>query len=274
MADRHDDPPRRERKRSRTSAPRPRRSVAPDDFEAGEATIRVSSDDEDATLAESLHDLDGEVTEIAMPLQMDRTHAPPSPDDDDERERGYTPLAMQSLPPKDQDPSYNQRDLAGSASAFDELALEMEASRSQFRNDWHAATTPDRFALISAVMLLVGCFLPWITFPDGSVRLGISMAGVCHLLIAVQTFRRLGADDWGGREFHAADRRRRRRRGGLRLVMYGALSVLVAVLFLLYWGYQRTAAFPVVIRFGVYWTLAWGTGLSYGGLSRFAGAEE
>jgi len=195
------------------------------------------------------------------PRTSSQTSPPAAP-----RSRGAAPAERRTM-----DTLYDE---GPEPSAFDELAIEMDAARSQLRNDWHAASTPDRFALVSALAMMIGVFLPWLTLPDGGTRMGISMAGVCHLLLSVQTLRALKRDDWGAREFSAADRRRRRRRGGLSLVLYGALSVLVAVLFLFYWGYQKTASYPVQVRFGVYWTLAWGTGQSYGGLSRFTGGDE
>ncbi len=155
--------------------------------------------------------------------------------------------------------------------ALDELAIELEARKRSWTNDWAGATRADKLVVVAALAMLVGSFLPWLSVAGAGHWNGLSSGGVAHFIIALYTFTVLKKDDWGGRDYSSAKRRRRRRKGGVILVLLGAVSIAIGVWFLLYWGFQKGPAFPVRVRFGFYWTLVWGTGLSYGGLARFGG---
>jgi hypothetical protein len=70
-------------------------------------------------------------------------------------------------------------------------------------------------------------------------------------------------------EFSPAELDRRRARHSLYIVLLGALSTAFGAYLLLMWGAQKAPEHPISFHFGLYWTLACGTGVSYGGFARF-----
>jgi hypothetical protein len=59
------------------------------------------------------------------------------------------------------------------------------------------------------------------------------------------------------------------RRTSLWHILIGSLSTFLGAYFLLTYGLMRSPEWNIKIHFGLYWTLAWGLGLSYGGFARF-----
>jgi hypothetical protein len=64
------------------------------------------------------------------------------------------------------------------------------------------------------------------------------------------------------------------RRASLFHVLLGALSTVVGAALLVYWGFVKSPTHPIDVHLGFYWTLAMGTGLSYGGFARFGSRRE
>jgi hypothetical protein len=156
-------------------------------------------------------------------------------------------------------------------SQMDVLAVELEELLRGFRAGWRKARGADKAALVSAMMTLAGVMAPWISDPAHPLQLGITSGGVFHAALGIASAlivtRTAPSFDQG--RTSARDRERRYRRGGIWLVLLGASSTMLCVFLLVYWSLSKGADWPIDIHPGFYWTLAWGTGVSYGGYARF-----
>jgi hypothetical protein len=164
--------------------------------------------------------------------------------------------------------------VAASGSAVDELALEIEDLLRRSRIGWSAMESADRVTIIAALGTLIGVFTPWVSTPTRPFSLGIVEGGVVHGALAVAAIAlALGR---GKDAAHGSSRTvdRTARRASLFHVLLGALSTVVGAALLVYWGFVKSPTHPIDVHLGFYWTLAMGTGLSYGGFARFGSRRE
>ena len=158
----------------------------------------------------------------------------------------------------------------------DLLALEVDDFLRELKQGWRNASNADRTTWTAAILMIVGSLLPWVSDPAHSHQLGVASGGFLHLCIALfacflvwrgtpASIRRQGG-------LSPRERTRQHRRSSLWLVLLGAASTLLGAYFVVLWGLQKDADsnWWVELHFGLYWTLAAGTGLSYGGYRRFA----
>jgi hypothetical protein len=174
----------------------------------------------------------------------------------------------------------NEPILIGRPSMVDDVAIELEDLLREAITAWRRSEIPDRITIVSAVLTLVGVLLPWTSDPSHPFQLGITSGGVVHAALAITALVLLGqrgSNDRRGlgsaigsrggmarRELDA-----KARRTSLWHILIGSLSTFVGAYFLLTYGLMRTPEYHIHIHFGLYWTLAWGLGLSYGGFARF-----
>lgn len=169
-------------------------------------------------------------------------------------------------------PAAHRRE-APTTSSLDLLAMELEELLRELRHGWRNLGAADRTTLSSAVFVIAGVFMPWVSDPAHSLELGLFAGGVVHLALAVAAiavivkgtpgaFGGIGGPSRKERAF-------RHRRASLWLVLLGAASTFLGALLLLVYGLQKGPDWEVQLHFGFYWTLAAGTGLSYGGFARF-----
>lgn len=158
-------------------------------------------------------------------------------------------------------------------SAADQLAMELEELLRELRHGWRNLSFADRTTLISAVFVMAGVFMPWISDPAHPLKLGLFAGGILHLAIALAAIAlvmRSAPNAFGGIRQSRREEQHRYRRSALWLVLLGAASTFIGAFLVLAYGLQKTPEWPVNLHFGIYWTLAAGTGLSYGGLARFS----
>jgi len=172
-------------------------------------------------------------------------------------------------PSRTSNPAPTRSAEAPRGSGVDELAIELEEFLRRSRIAWAALEIADKATLIAAIGTIGGVFSPWVSTPARPYALGIVEGGVFHLLLAALAIALVvgRAGDATLSSYRAADRTARR--ASLYHVLLGALSTFVGAGLLLYWGALKSPSFPLVVHAGFYWTLAMGTGLSYGGFARF-----
>lgn len=158
-------------------------------------------------------------------------------------------------------------------SSLDLLAMELEELLREFRHGWRNLQAADRTTLVSSVFVIAGVFMPWISDPAHSLQIGLFSGGILHLALAIAAFALVvkGTPGAFGGIGGASRRERahRHRRTSLWLVLIGAASTFLGTLLLLVYGLQKGPDWSVEFHLGFYWTLAAGTGLSYGGFARF-----
>lgn len=173
-------------------------------------------------------------------------------------------------------PAAQQNARTNEGSHRDLLALEVDDFLRELKQGWRNASNADRTTWTASILMMVGALLPWVSDPAHSFQLGIASGGFLHLCIALfacylvwrgtpASIRRRGG-------LSPRERTKLHRRSSLWLVLLGALSTLLGIYFVVLWGLQKDADsnWWVELHFGLYWTLAAGTGLSYGGYRRFA----
>lgn len=190
------------------------------------------------------------------------------------------PVPRRAEPLQNPFPQVDKKPPSGSPirenSQRDLLAMEVDDLLRDIKQGWRNAGHADRVTWTAAILMMIGVFLPWVSDPAHTRQLGIATGGFLHLGIASlacylvwrgtpTSIRRQGG-------LSPRDRIRQHRRSSLWLVLLGALSTLVGAYFVVLWGLQKDADanWWVELHFGLYWTLAAGTGLSYGGYRRFA----
>jgi len=163
---------------------------------------------------------------------------------------------------------------APSASAVDELAIEIEDLLRRSRVGWSAMESADRVTILAALGTMIGVCLPWVSTPSRPYALGLVEGGVFHAALAVAAIAlALGrAQNSIQGSYRTVDKTARR--ASLFHVLLGALSTLFGVALLLYWGVLKSPSYPIDVHLGFYWTLAMGTGLSYGGFARFGSRRD
>lgn len=188
---------------------------------------------------------------------------PPPADEDKTRKADLLPTVppVAPLPPP-----------ARPKSGLDTLAVELEELLRDGRVGWRNLAAGDRITLGAAVGVLAGVFMPWVSDPAHTLQVGLLSGGVLHLALALAATAVVLRGP-----VPATGRRRRRgevaqkRRAALWLVLLGAASTVAGAYLLLVYGFSKAPDWPVRVHFGLYWTLAAGTGLSYGGFARLKG---
>ena len=196
-----------------------------------------------------------------------KTSAPPAP----------PPLprhAPPASPPAPRDRAQPGLREESPASRLDQLAMELEELLRELRHGWRNLGTADRVTLISSVFVIAGVFTPWLSDPAHPLRIGLLSGGVLHLALAIAAVVLIvtgtpGAFGGIGSSSPRA-RAHRQRRTSLWLVLIGSASTFLGAYLLLVHGLAKSPSWPVEVHVGFYWTLAAGTGLSYGGFARFS----
>lgn len=156
----------------------------------------------------------------------------------------------------------------------DLLAMELEELLRELRHGWRNLGWGDRVTLFSSVALIAGVFMPWVTDPAHTLQPGLFVGGLPHLAFAlfacVLVVKGTPGAFGGIGGASPRERAHRYRRASLWLVLSGAASTLLGAYLMLVFGLQKAPDWPVELHFGLYWTLAAGTGLSYGGYVRFS----
>lgn len=198
--------------------------------------------------------------------RVSSSHTPPKQSENEMQvARGFPPLKNGA---RVQNPLRTPVPIGGSTSAFDSLAIELENALGGFRVGWRKSRSGDRVALLAIFAMIIGVFLPWVSDGQKAYDIGLFRGGVVHFLIALKSFQivlKTGATF----KNEVASGSKEAKRGALHLVLMGTLSTLACIFFLLFYTFQRKAGAPVNLHFGLYWTLVFGTGLTYGGYSRF-----
>lgn len=193
------------------------------------------------------------------PASAPATHAPPP------RPR-HAPRSEVPPPPGSEAPT--------AVSNQDQLAVELDEFLREIKQSWRNFGYADRISLVSALLMCVGVWLPWVSDPAHSLELGLTAGGAMHLGIAVAALLLVWHGSFAATRrditLSARERGRRYRRASMWLVLLGALSTLLGAYLLVMLGLQKDAAWPIDVHFGLYGTLAAGTGLSYGGYVRFS----
>jgi hypothetical protein len=155
-------------------------------------------------------------------------------------------------------------------SPMDLLAMELEELLREARHGWRNLRGSDKVTLACSVFVMAGVFTPWVSDPAHPDRLGLFSGGIIHLAVALSAMALVIR---GARSAGRGSKREllhQHRRTSLYLVLLGASSTLVGAYLLIAFGLQKSADWPVRFHVGLYWTLAAGTGLSYGGFARFS----
>lgn len=183
----------------------------------------------------------------------------------------FPPLQPKKKRPAEKPPTHSgpHKQIGPAPKAGDQLAVEVEELLRRFRLGWRALRGGDKITVGSAVMVIAGVLMPWVTTPGRPLEPGLFVGGLVHLGLAVAALHFVTRGFAAELAHSAAELARRRARHSLYIVLLGALSTFFGAYLLLWWGAQKSPGHPVELHFGFYWTLACGTGLSYGGFARF-----
>lgn len=194
--------------------------------------------------------------------------APPRPT------RSPSPPPRPRAPPRVESPPPALSEAPTAISNHDQLAVELDEFLRELKQSWRNFGYADRISLVSALLMGIGVWLPWVSDPAHSLHIGLLAGGAAHLAIAVSSLMLVWHGSFAATRRDAAlsarERGRRYRRASMWLVLLGALSTLLGAYLLVMLGLQKDAAWPIDVHFGLYGTLAAGTGLSYGGYVRFS----
>jgi hypothetical protein len=157
-------------------------------------------------------------------------------------------------------------------SLLDDVTIELDDLLRDLRMGWRRWVIADRITAIAGLSTFVGVLLPW-TSDKHHTHVGLMSGGTLHALIAIAALTLLGVRSRRispGLRPSTHDRRALARRVSLGHLLLGGFSTLLCVYFLVVIGLQRGTEDALQVRFGLYWTLASGMGLSYGGFARFS----
>jgi|SRR5579871_573540 len=136
-------------------------------------------------------------------------------------------------------------------------------------------TAADLLVLMSAILMLLGVFLPWVSADGLLTATGLMGGGDLHFILAllaihqVYQVSRLHIRAQRSRGHHALLNRRLQRIAFYYLLV-GVVSIMASVFTLLTFGSQSTVINGIVdIRFGFYLTACSGLLIFFGGLERF-----
>lgn len=154
-------------------------------------------------------------------------------------------------------------------SATDRMAIELESLIGDSVRGWRKLHVSDRISILASLGTLLGVFMPWLSLPDRPHQIGLLSGGVVHAALALAAIALiLKRDDPISVAPSKLMQNQRHRRVSVYHILISALSTIVGALFFLMWGLQKGTV-EMEFHFGVYWTLACGTGLGYGGFVRF-----
>ena len=155
-------------------------------------------------------------------------------------------------------------------SALDLLAIELDVFVRETMAALRRMHAGERVALFSALCMLVGSFLPWVSTTHQANQLGFFAGAIFHVAISLIGIRLSFARHLTlAKKKRSSSREILEKRQALWLVLLGVLSTIAGAGLLFSWGSAKSPWFNVDFHFGLYWTLAWGTGLSYGGYACF-----
>ncbi len=156
------------------------------------------------------------------------------------------------------------------SSALDLLAIELDVFSRESMAALRRMHAGERVALFSSLCMLGGSFFPWVSTSHQAHQLGFFAGGFFHLVIAIVGIRLSFARHRPQpKKKRSAQRELEEKRVALWLVLLGVLSTVAGATLLFAWGATKSIWFHVDFHAGLYWTLAWGTGLSYGGYACF-----
>ncbi|MCP4502341.1 MAG: hypothetical protein GY822_20490 [Deltaproteobacteria bacterium] len=154
-------------------------------------------------------------------------------------------------------------------SALDLLAIELDVFTRESMAALRRMHAGERVALLSSLCMLGGSFFPWVSTTHQANQLGFFAGGFFHLLIAIVGIRLSFARHGPQAKKKRSQKDLEEKRVALWLVLLGVLSTVAGAALLFAWGASKSIWFRVDFHFALYWTLAWGTGVSYGGYACF-----
>ena len=163
---------------------------------------------------------------------------------------------------------------------IDEVAIEAEDLLRDVGGAWSRMTVADKISFFSALLVLLGTFLPWSFRAHEAVVLGVGAGGVVHAAIAIAAMglliaRERPSHDERGLRPTPGRQRARARRTALYLMLLSLVSTVAGTWFLLATGMIRRFEVPTLeVGAGLYLSLAAGLGLSYSGFAFFWRASK
>jgi hypothetical protein len=178
----------------------------------------------------------------------------------------------QPLPPLDDDADSDKVRRGGNS--IDDVATELEELIRDVRAGWRRFESADKITLWAALLTFSGTLMPWLSDGQRPFQIGLVAGGGLHAALAVCAVvllvrRQQARADQRGVRLSAREAQEQARRMSLWHLLLGALSTFLGMAFLVFYGLQRSVDNGLEIRFGLYFTLAMGMGLSYGGYARF-----
>ena len=218
-----------------------------------------------------------------------RRSASPGPADGEASEEGSAPRLSDPFPPLPEkkrrtdsrasapdlhDEKTPTNDVTGpqnqtGRNSTDDVAVELEELIREMRRQWRRLHSADRITLLAAVGTIAGALMPWVSQPGRALQIGILSGGLLHVGLAVASIAMVVTRGDALSRPSLDDTGRRSRRRSLWHIIIGAVSTFLGMFFLVLYGLEKGPGHPVDVHFGLYWTLACGTGLSYGGFARF-----
>ncbi len=192
----------------------------------------------------------------------------------------FPPIAKKKTPSKPKQSKAGRQTTttgydASQGSSLDLLAIEIEALIMAVRSGWKHMGCGDRITLIAAVFVVAGVLMPWLSTKAGPLQLGLNAGGLVHLAFAAAAMAIVvrGQQKATTRVLALTPREldETHRRHSLFIVLLGFSSTVFSAYLVVVYGLAKTSTWPVTFHFGMYWTLAMSTGLSYGGFVRFRG---
>lgn len=156
-----------------------------------------------------------------------------------------------------------------------DVALEFESLVFGIKQSIGTLSSGDKIALASTLGLFCGVMLPWLSKNGDQTLNGFDCGGIFHLILATWSFFViLGMSK---KSLRAKSREQSSPKGvvglgrySLILMIIGAISLLLGIVLLCYFGAQYWIWHQQIdIRYGFYLTLFFGFGISFGGSLRF-----
>lgn len=164
---------------------------------------------------------------------------------------------------------------AHAGTSLDMLAIEIEALIMSVRSGWRHLGAGDRTTLIAAVFVIAGVLMPWMSTKAAPLQIGLNAGGLVHLAFAIASVVIVvrGQQKATTKVLALTPREldETQRRHSLFIVLLGFASTVFSAYLVVVYGLSKSSDWPVKFHFGMYWTLAMSTGLSYGGFARFRG---
>ncbi len=143
------------------------------------------------------------------------------------------------------------------------------------RSGWRQMGRGDRTTLTAAVFVIAGVLMPWMSTNAAPLQIGLNAGGLVHLAFAIASAAIVvrGQQKATTKVLALTPREldETHRRHSLFIVLLGFASTVFSAYLVVVYGLSKSSDWPVKFHFGMYWTLAMSTGLSYGGFARFKG---